>query len=184
MDVGDLRVLEDRPAGDELAVVDLDLGDLHADAGVEPRGEPCADLEAEQAAAEQEVLVAVVLRDLGHGVDHRLREALGTLDAEDLRRPVGAERGEQVVGQAGLVADDDRVAFAAELVRQASALGDGAERVLVELALVVECVDEDAHASNFLSSSQPTICSTVSVVSSSSMMRPASLAGGAANSLQ
>src|SRR5919206_2171727 len=47
--VGDLRVLQDRAARDELAVLDLDLGDLHADAGVEPRGEAGADLEAEQA---------------------------------------------------------------------------------------------------------------------------------------
>ena len=83
--VGDLRVLEDRAAGDELAVGHLDLGDLHADAGVEPRGQAGADLEAEQAAAEQQVLVTVVLDHLGHGVDHRLRETLRALDAEDLR---------------------------------------------------------------------------------------------------
>ncbi len=183
MHVGDLRVLEDRAAGDELAVVDLDLGDLHADAGVEPRGEAGADLEAEQAAAEQQVLVAVVGRDLGHGVDHRLGEALGALDAEDLGGAPGAERGEQVVGEAGLLADHDRVTLAAELGGEAGALGDGAERVLVERALVVERVDED-HASSFLSSSHATICSTVSFVSSSSMIRPASLLGGAANSLQ
>ena len=47
VDVGDLRVLEDRTAGDELAVDHLDLGDLHADPGVEPRREPGADLEPE-----------------------------------------------------------------------------------------------------------------------------------------
>src|SRR3954453_8917792 len=57
VDVGDLRVLPDRAAGDELAVLHLDLGDLHADPGVQARGQAGADLEAEQAAAEHHVLV-------------------------------------------------------------------------------------------------------------------------------
>ena len=183
MHVGDLRVLEDRALGDELAVPRLDLGDLHDHAGVEPRGEAGADLEAEQAAAEQQVLVPVVVRHLGHGVDHRLGEALGTFDAEDLARAVVAELAREVVGDA--LADHDRVTLGPELAGEASALGDGAERVLVEGALVVERVDQDpAHDRSFLSSSQATICSTVSAVSSSSMILPASLAGGAAKSLQ
>ena len=46
-------------------------------------------------------------------VDDRLREALGALGAEDLRRAVVAERGRELVGDA--VADDDRVGLAAEL---------------------------------------------------------------------
>src|SRR4051812_23369264 len=36
--LGDLRVLQDRPGGDQLAVVDLDLGDLHRHAGALARG--------------------------------------------------------------------------------------------------------------------------------------------------
>ena len=72
-----------------------------------------------------------------------------------------------------------------DLAGQASTLGDGAERVLVEGALVVERVDQDpAHASSFLSSSHATIFSTVSFVSSSSMIWPADLAGGALKSEQ
>ena len=57
--LGDLRVLEDRALGDELAVLDVDLGDLHGHAGAQARGQAGADLEAEQAAAEQRVGVAV-----------------------------------------------------------------------------------------------------------------------------
>ena len=185
MDVGDARVLEDRALGDELAVLHADAGDLHAHAGVQARGQAGADLEAEQAAAEERVAVAAVADDPRHRVDHGLGEALGALDAEDLRGAEAAERGAQVVGEAGLLADDDHVALAAELARQARALGDRAERVLVEGALVVERVDQDrAHASSFLSSSQLRICSTVSVVSSSSMIRPGSLAAGALKSEQ
>ena len=146
MHVGDLRVLQDRALGDELAVLDADARDLHADAGVQARRQARADLEAEQAAAEQRVAMAVVRDDLGHRVDDRLREALGPLDAEDLRRAVAAERGAELVGQAGLVADHHGVALAAELARQARALGYGAQGVLVERALVVQRVDQDpAH---------------------------------------
>src|SRR4051794_992883 len=54
---GDLRVLQDRALGDELAVLHADVGDFHADPAVEPRGQAGADLEAEQAAAEERVLV-------------------------------------------------------------------------------------------------------------------------------
>ena len=51
--------------------------------------------------------------------------------------------------------------------------------------VVVERVDQDpAHASSFLSSSHATIFSTVSFVSSSSMICPASLAGGGLKSMQ
>ncbi len=185
VDVGDLRVAEDRALGDELRVLHADAGDLHADAGVQARGQAGADLEAEQAAAEQRVAEVVVGDDLRHRVDDRLREALGPLDAVDLARAVGPERGAQLVGQAGLLADHDRVALGAQLGGEAGALGDGAERVLVEGALVVERVDQDpAHASSFLSSSHATICSTVSLVSSSSMILPADFSGGALKSLQ
>ena len=185
VDVGDLRVAQDRALGDELAVLDADAGDLHADAGVQARGQAGADLEAEQAAAEQRVAVAVVGDDLRHRVDDRLREALGALDAVDLGGAVGAERGAQVVGQAGLSPTTIAWHSRAELGGEAGALGDGAERVLVEGALVVERVDQDpAHASSFLSSSHATIFSTVSLVSSSSMIWPADFAGGALKSVQ
>ena len=154
MHVGDRGVLQDRALGDELAVLDAHARDLHADAGVEARGQAGADLEAEQAAAEQRVAVAAVGDDLRHRVDDRLREALGALGAEHLRRAVAAERGAELVGQARLVADHDGVALAAELAGEPGALGDGAERVLVERAVVVQRVDQDrAHASSFLSSS-------------------------------
>ena len=65
----------------------------------------------------------------------------GALGAEDLRRAVVAERRGEVVGDA--LADDDRVGLAAELARELGGLGDGAERVLVDRALVVERVDQD-----------------------------------------
>ena len=60
----DRRVAEDRALGDELAALDADGRDLHRHAGVEARGEAGADLEAEQAAAEQRVVVAVVVDHL------------------------------------------------------------------------------------------------------------------------
>ena len=44
---------------------------------LQARGQAGADLEAEQAAAEQRVVVAVGLEQVGHRVDDRLREALG-----------------------------------------------------------------------------------------------------------
>src|SRR6185436_4749698 len=150
---------------------------LHCHAGAEARGEAGADLEAEQAAAEEGVLEALVLDHLGHRVDHRLGEALGALRAVDLGHAVLAERGAQVVGQVA-AADHDGRGLAADLLGELRALGHRAERVLVELALVVKCVNEDAHASSFLSSSQATIFSTVSFVSSSSMISPASFWGG------
>src|SRR4051795_3036362 len=179
----DLAVLEDRALGDELAVLHTDVRDLHADAGVQARGEAGADLEAEQAAAEQRVLVAAGLDRRGHGVHHGLGEAFGAFDAVDLGRAVVGELGGEIVGDA--LADDDRVALRAELGRELRALGDGAERVLVDRAVVVQRVDQDrAHDSSFLSSSQTMIFATVSLVSSSSMILPAALAGGAAKSLQ
>ena len=51
----DLRVLEDRALGDELAVLGPHGGDLHRHAGLLARGEAGADLEPEQTAAEQRV---------------------------------------------------------------------------------------------------------------------------------
>src|SRR3954451_24706433 len=185
VDLRDRRVLEDRALGDELSVLGPDRRDLHADAGVQPRGEAGADLEAEQAAPEQRVVVVVVGDDLGHRVDDRLREALGPLGAQHPGGAVGAERGAQLVGQPGLVAEHERVALATDLGGQARGLGHRAERVLVEGALVVERVHQDpAHARSFLSSSHATIFSTVSLVSSSSMICPAALAGGSLNSVQ
>jgi hypothetical protein len=86
--------------------------------------------------------VAVVGDHPGHRVDHRLGEALGRVDAERLRRAVVAQRGTEVVGQV-VATDDDRMALAADLGGQARALGDGAERVLVDGALVVQGVDQD-----------------------------------------
>ena len=138
---------------------------------------PGADLEAEQSAAEQRVGVALVGDDLGHRVDDRRAEALVALGAVDLGGAVLAERRAEVVGEV-VAADDHDGGVAADLLGQLRALGDGAERVLVELALVVKCVGQDpAHASSFLSSSQATIFSTVSLVSSSSMISPGLLGG-------
>src|SRR5262249_49560442 len=178
--LGDRRVLEDRTRGDELAVLHVDLGDLHRHAGAEARGETGADLEPEQTAAEQRVVVAVVGHDVGHHVDDGLGEPLGlALGAEDLADAVVAERRAEIVGQI-VATDDDRVGLAAELRSKPAGLRDRAERVLVERALVVEHVNQDvAHASSFLSSSHATIFSTVSLVSSSSMISPAALDGGA-----
>src|SRR3954452_8190120 len=135
----DRRVAEDRPLGDQGAAVDVDARDLHRHAGVDARGQAGADLEAEQAAAEDGVLVVAAVEQLAHRVDDRAGEALGALGLEDLGRAEGAQRGRQVVGDA--LADDDRVGLAAELAGQACGLGDRAERVLVEGALVVQGVD-------------------------------------------
>src|SRR4051794_31121516 len=141
---GDLRVLEDRPLGDELAALGDHVRDLHGHAALLAGGQAGADLEAEEAAAEQRVLVAVVVDHLGHDVDHRLGEAVRALAAEDLRRAVGAEGLAEVVGEV-VAADDDRVRLAADLPGQLRGLGDGAERVLVEGALVVEDVGQDVR---------------------------------------
>src|SRR5436190_19153211 len=95
----------------------------------------------------------------------------------NLCRAVLAERLREVVRHA--LADDDRVRLGADLARELGGLRDGTEGVLVELALVVEYVSEDpAHPRSFLSSSQATICWTVSSVSSSSMIWPACFSGG------
>ena len=104
-------------------------GDLHRHAGVHAGGQAGADLEAEQAAAEQRVGVAVVVDDLGHGVDDGLGQALGALDAEHLGRAVGAELTRQVVGDR--LPEDHRVGLAAELAGQAGALGHRAEEFLL-----------------------------------------------------
>src|SRR4051812_47291220 len=141
---GDRRVAQDRALGGQLAVDDVDAGDLHRHAGVDARGQAGADLEAEQAAAEDGVLVAAAVEELAQDVDDRAREALGALGLEDLLGAVAAQRGGQLVADA--LADDDGVGLAAQLVREARGLRDGAERVLVEGALVVERVDQDvAH---------------------------------------
>src|SRR4051794_32856042 len=132
----DRGVAQDRALGLELAVDDVDLRDLHRHAGVQARGEAGADLEAEQSAAEQRVVVTVLLEQVGHRVDDRLGQALGRLDAEDLRRAVLAQRRGGLVGDA--LADDDRVAVGPELLRELGGLGDRALGVLVDLALVVE----------------------------------------------
>ena len=55
-DVHDLGVLQDRPLGDELAVLDAHGGDLHGHAGIQARGQAGADLEAEQAASKSAYL--------------------------------------------------------------------------------------------------------------------------------
>ena len=68
--------------GDELAVLGLDLGDLHGHPGVLAGSQAGADLEAEQAAAEQRVAVAAVIDDLGHDVDDGLGKAFGALCRE------------------------------------------------------------------------------------------------------
>ena len=134
-DVSDLRVLQDRTLGDQLAVGDLDLRDLHRHAGAQAGGQAGTDLEAEQAAAEQRVGEALVLHDLGHRVDDRLREPLGNaLGAVDLGGAVPAERRAGVVGD---VADHQRRGFAADVSDQPRRLGDRSLRVLVEVALVV-----------------------------------------------
>jgi hypothetical protein len=131
----------DRALGGELAVLDVDLRDLHRHAGVEPRGQASADLEAEQAAAEERVVVAVVVHHLRHDVDDRLGEPLGrVLRTEDLRHAVVAERRRELVGD---VADDDRMRLAAELTGEPGGLRDAAERVLVEGAVVVQRVRQD-----------------------------------------
>src|SRR3954447_6324112 len=132
----DRRVAQDRALGLELAVDDVDLRDLHRHAGVQARGKAGADLEAEQAAAEQRVVVAVGLEQVRHRVDDRLGQALGRLDAEDLGRAVLAERRGGLVGDA--LADDDRVTLGPELLGDLGGLGDRALGVLVDLALVVE----------------------------------------------
>ena len=58
------RVPQRSTLGDELATVNLDLGDFHGHAGAEAGGQAGTDLEAEQAAAEQGVGVTVVPDDL------------------------------------------------------------------------------------------------------------------------
>ena len=127
--------------GDELAVLGLDLGHLHGHSGLLARGQAGADLEPEQTAAEQRVAVAAVVDHLGHHVDHRLGEALGSLAAEHLLGAVGAERLAELVGQV-VAADDHRVALAADLGGARGTLGDGAEGVLVERSLVVQDVGQ------------------------------------------
>ena len=140
-DFGDRRVAEDRALGDQLAALGPHVGDLHHDARAEPRGQAGADLEAEQAAAEQRVGVAAVGDRLGHRVDQRLGEALGALGDEHLLGAVVAERCRQVLRD--VLAEQDRVRLAAELGGELGALGDGTQGVLVDRAVVVQRVDQD-----------------------------------------
>src|SRR3712207_7393219 len=70
------RSLQDRALGDELAVLDADVGDFHADAGVQARGEAGADLEAEQAAAEQRVTMTAGGRSEEHTSELQSRQYL------------------------------------------------------------------------------------------------------------
>ena len=128
--------------GDELAVLRLDRGDLHRHPGLLAGGQSGADLEAEQTAAEQRVAVPVVVDDLGHHVDDRLGQTLGALGPEHLGGAVGAKGLAELVGQV-IAADDDGVALATDLRGAGRALGDGAQRVLVELALVVQDVGQN-----------------------------------------
>src|SRR4051812_25711698 len=109
-DVGDLRVLQDRPLDHQFAVLDFDRGDLHRHPGAQARGETGADLEAEQAAAEQGIGEALVVDDLRHRVDDRLGQALGhVFGPVDLGGAVVAERGAGVVSD---LADHQRGGFA------------------------------------------------------------------------
>ena len=62
--------------------------------------------------------------------------------AEHLGGAVGAERLAELVGQI-IAADDDGVALAADLRGARGALGHGPERVLVELALVMQDVGQN-----------------------------------------
>jgi hypothetical protein len=124
-DFRDRRVAEDRSLGDQLSVLRTNAGDLHHHPGAEPCGQACADLEAEQAAAEERVGVAAVGDRLRHRVDQRLREPLGTLGDEHLLRAVVAQRRRQVLGD--VLAQQDRVRLAAQLAGELRALGDGAE---------------------------------------------------------
>ena len=79
-----------------------------------------------------------------------LKESGGTATVEDLNVEFKAhslkakmvQRGADVVAQV-VAADDDRVALAADLGGQARAFGDGADRVLVDGALVVQGIDQD-----------------------------------------
>src|SRR5215208_112590 len=140
--LGDRGVLEDRALGDQLATVDLDRGDLHGDAGLHAGGQAGPDLEAEQPAAEQRVALTVVGDDLRHRVDDRLGQALGSPDPEGLGGSVGTQLGDQLVGEV-VAAEDERVGLAAGLAGHAGGLGDRAQGVLVEGALVVQDVDQD-----------------------------------------
>jgi len=93
--------------------------------GVEARGQPGADLEAEQAAAEERVAEALVGDDLGHRIDDRLGQALGhALGPVDLGRAPVAERGAGVVGD---IADNQCGGLATDFTGQLGRLGDSSE---------------------------------------------------------
>ena len=128
-DLRDGRVAEDRTLGDQLATLGAYRGDLHRHAGSEACGQAGADLEAEQAAAEQRVFVVAAGDRRAHRVDDRLCEPFGALGDQHLLGAVIAERGRQVLRDA--FADEDRVRLAAELGGELGALGDGPSEFLL-----------------------------------------------------
>ncbi len=124
-DLRDGRVAEDRTLGDQLAALGTHRGDLHGHAGAQPRGQAGADLEAEQAAAEQRVFVVAGGDRRAHRVDDGLGEPFGALGDQHLLGAVVAERGRQILRD--VLADEDRVRLAAELGGELGALGDGTQ---------------------------------------------------------
>ena len=123
-DLRDRRVAEDRALGDQLAALRAHARDLHRHAGAQPRRQAGADLEAEQAAAEQRVGVVAARDSRRHRVDERLREPLRTLGHEHLLRAVFAQRAREVLRH--VLAEQDRVRLAAQLGCQLRSLGDRA----------------------------------------------------------
>ena len=118
-------------------------------------------------------------------LDRSGEKNLNPFDTHAIEAAMQLKEGGQVEVDEVVAADDDRVALAAQLAGEARSFGYGAQRVLVEGAVLVQDVGQDvAHDRSFLSSSQATIFSTVSFVSSSSMIWPAAFSGGAAKSLQ
>ena len=93
---------------------------------------------AEEPAAEERAGETALAHQPGHRVDDRLRDPGGTAGSVDARGPVAAERGAR-----RLPTDHRGVRLTAELAREPRALRQRAERALVELAVVVEDVDED-----------------------------------------
>ncbi len=125
VDLRDRRVAEYRALGHQLAAFGADRGDLHRDARAEAGRQTGAHLEPEQTAAEQRVFVAARLDRRRHRVDDRLGEPFGPGGTQRLGCAICAQRGAEIVGDA--LADEDRVAFAADRRGEPCALGDGAE---------------------------------------------------------
>ena len=89
------------------------LRDFDGDAAADAGREACTDLEAEQAAAEEHVVVALGVDERRDAVDGGGGDALGGVDGPDLRGADGAEPAARESGDVG--ADEDRVGLAAEL---------------------------------------------------------------------